>query len=83
MITIYGHDRCGWCKKAKKLASDYGLPHVWKDTDTAEILNTLKTILPDVKSVPQIWWHDRYIGGYEDLAREIENTIGGHGEQKF
>jgi glutaredoxin len=34
----------------------------------------LKSILPDVKTVPQIWWHGKHIGGYEDFASEIENT---------
>ena len=83
MITIYGHNRCGWCKKAKKLAETYSLPSQWKDTDVDANLNEMKIKLPNAKTVPQIWWDDRYIGGYEDLAAEIENTIGGHGEQKF
>ena len=83
MITIYGHNRCGWCKKAKKLAESYSLPHQWKDTDDQEILNELKMKLPDVKTVPQIWWYDRHVGGYHEFASEVENTVGGHGEQKF
>ncbi len=83
MITIYGNNRCGWCKKAKKLAETYGLQHQWKDTDVEENLNTMKTLFPNARTVPQIWWDDRHIGGYEDFAAEIENTIGGHGEQKF
>ena len=83
MITIYGHNRCGWCKKAKKLAESYSLPHQWKDTDDQEILIELKMKLPDVKTVPQIWWYDRHVGGYHELASEVENTVGGHGEQKF
>lgn len=83
MITIYGHDRCGWCKKAKDVATMYSLPYEWKNTDTHENINELKMRLPDVKSVPQIWWDHRYIGGYSELVSEIENTIGGHGEQKF
>jgi hypothetical protein len=29
---------------------------------------------PDAETVPQIWWHDNYIGGYNEFATEIENT---------
>lgn len=83
MITIYGHPRCGWCIRAKRLAERYQLTYTWKDTDDSDNLAELKAKLPDTKTVPQIWWDDRYIGGYEQLASEIENTIGGFGDQKF
>jgi glutaredoxin 1 len=79
MITIYGHSRCGWCTKAKKLAESYNLEYNYKDTDIQENLNDLKKDLPNVKTVPQIWWDNRYIGGYEDFAAEIENTRSDYG----
>lgn len=83
MITIYGHERCGWCYKAKKLAEQYNLKYEWKDTDDDEVLNDLKKQLPSIKTVPQIWWDGRYIGGYESLATEVENTIGNYGQDRF
>ena len=83
MITIYGHPRCGWCIRAKNLAARYNLAYEWKDTDDQEILNELKTKLPEAKTVPQIWWHGNHVGGYEEFAAEVENTIGGYGDQKF
>lgn len=83
MITIYGHPRCGWCIRSKKLAERYNLTYVWKDTDDAENLNELRLKLPNARTVPQIWWHDNYIGGYEQFAQEIENTVGGYGDQTF
>lgn len=83
MITIYGHSRCGWCTKAKNLAAQYNLKYEWKDTDNQDILNDLKMKLPAVETVPQIWWDDRYIGGYDLFAVEVENTIGNYGQDKF
>lgn len=83
MITIYGHQRCGWCTKAKNLAEQYGLKYQWKDTDVMENLNELKKKIPDVKTIPQIWWDDRHIGGYELFSAEIENTIGNYGQDRF
>lgn len=83
MITIYGHQRCVWCKKAKDLAEQYNLEYSWKDTDDQTILNELKTQKPEVRTVPQIWWDNRYLGGYENFADEVQNTLGGFGEQKF
>jgi len=83
MITIYGHERCGWCKKARALAEQYALKYEYLDTDNKAVLDSLKERLPEAKTVPQIWWGDRHIGGYDMLANEIQNTIGGYGEQLF
>ena len=83
MITIYGHSRCGWCVKAKQLAERYGMEYEWKDTDAGSNLATLKSILPDVKTVPQIWWNDKHIGGYEQFATEVENTRSDYGHGKI
>jgi glutaredoxin 3 len=80
MITIYGNETCVYCRKAKALAESYGLKHEWRDTDDQSVLNDLKIRLPNVKTIPQIWWHDRHIGGHEDLLTEIGNTLGGFGE---
>jgi glutaredoxin len=82
MITIYGHTRCGWCVKAKALADRYNLEYQWKDTDNQENLNELKTMFPNVRTVPQIWWDQRHIGGYEQFTSEIENTLGNYGQDK-
>jgi glutaredoxin len=83
MITIYGHERCVWCKRARALSEQYGLKYEYLNTDVKEVLESLKQRLPDVKNVPQIWWGDRYLGGYDALASEIQNTLGGYGEQLF
>lgn len=82
MITIYGHARCGWCVKAKALAERYSLKYEWKDTDIQENLNDLRLKFPNVKTVPQIWWDDRHIGGYDQFTSEIENTLGNYGQDR-
>jgi len=38
---------------------------------------------PEVKTVPQIWWNNRHIGGYAEFAKEIENTLGDYGQSAF
>jgi glutaredoxin len=81
MITIYGNESCAYCLKAKRLAAQYNLKYVFKDTDEDANLNELKQSLPAPRStIPQIWWHDKYIGGYSDFAEEITNVMGGFGD---
>lgn len=81
MVVIYGADNCLWCAKAKELATNFNIPYTYKDIGDSELKEQLKTMLPDVKTIPQIWWHGRHIGGYEDFAHEIENTVINFGQQ--
>lgn len=82
-VIIYGNQICVWCKKAKQLAENHGLKVDWRDTDQDVNYNDLKIKIPEVKTIPQIWWNNRYIGGYDEFASEIENTMGGFGDVKF
>lgn len=82
-ITIFGKVNCAYCKDAKTLVERYGIPYEYIDVGYTEGLKELMELKPDAKTVPQIWWHDRYIGGYQELVAEMESTIGGYGEQKF
>lgn len=83
MIKIYGNERCVWCIKAKNMVKNYNIKYEWLNTDESEVIAELKNLLPEAKKIPQIWWYDRYIGGYDELASEIENTVGGYGEGKI
>jgi glutaredoxin len=79
LILIYGKEKCSWCEKAKNLAIDYGLEFEYKDTGEWSNMEELFIRKPDTKTVPQIWWDERYIGGFEKFAEEVENTIGDYG----
>lgn len=81
MVTIYGADNCPWCVKAKELAERFNLSYTYRDIGNADLKEQLRTLLPDVKTIPQIWWHGNHIGGYEDFAREIENTLMNYGQE--
>lgn len=67
-ITVYSKDYCPYCKAAKELLSKKGLNFevidVQKDnTKLQEMLNRSKR-----RTVPQIFFNDRHIGGYTDLV---------------
>jgi len=84
MITIYGKENCPWCVKAKNLTEQYSLKYEYLDIGANPDLRTeLFERFPATKTVPQIWWDNRHLGGYEALATEIQDTIGGFGDQQF
>jgi glutaredoxin len=75
MIEIYGTPTCGFCKKAVALAEQYALKYTYKDVTADETyMAEFKEKFPNQKSVPQIMWNGNWIGGYNQLAEEIQNT---------
>ena len=75
MIEIYGTPTCSFCKQAVALVKEYGLTYEYKDvTANPVFMEEYKAKFPNQKSVPQITWHGNWIGGYNQLAQEIENT---------
>jgi len=78
MIEIFGKSDCVYCDRAQELCRQHGLTFTYKSLDDrwdgGANITELKQRKPDVKTVPQIWWHDKYVGGFNDLVEEIENT---------
>ena len=73
-IVIYTQDMCGYCEAAKNefTARDWAYTsHNIKHTDN---YNNLKELLPEVKTVPQIWIENDHIGGYDELIRWIASN---------
>ena len=83
MIVIYGAEWCKHCKQAKDVATQYSLAFQYKDVDIGTNKADLKAALPTVQTIPQIWWHDRHIGGMDDFIREIQSTIGDYGQSTY
>jgi len=83
MITIYGKPSCGYCNQAKQLVKSMKMEYEYKDISLNQYRTELLERAPHAKTVPQIWWGNRYIGGYDKLVREIEDTAGGYGESGF
>lgn len=83
MLTIYGTSNCSYCDKAKALADMFSLK--WEFFNLEESVDLYEELKGRIsfKTVPQIFWHDRHIGGYDDLVVEIENTMGGYGDGKI
>lgn len=68
---------------AKDLAQDHDLRFEYKSVEEEDVLSELKSKLPDAKTVPQIYWAGRYIGGYREFVKEIEDTGRDFGQGAF
>ena len=66
-ITIYSKDYCPYCKAAKQIFDAKGLSY--KEIDVLKQADKLDEMLKRSKrrTVPQIFFDDKHIGGYTDL----------------
>jgi glutaredoxin len=85
MITIYGKNNCTYCQKAKQVCREYKLAFSYYPIDEDdEYFTKFIELFPNAKTVPQILWDDRWIGGYYELTVEIENLgLGNYGQGDF
>ena len=66
-IVIYTQDLCGYCVEAIKEFESRDWDYTTHNIKHEDNFNNLKELLPTVKTVPQIWIDDEYIGGYDEL----------------
>ena len=66
-IVMYTQDMCGYCTAAAEEFESRDWEYVTHNIKHEDNFNNLKELLPTVKTVPQIWIDDEYIGGYDEL----------------
>lgn len=72
-LIIYGKNSCGWCDKALELAEENNISVSYKKVEDPETRQLLLSIDPDVKTVPQIYYGNEKIGGYEEFKEWVTN----------
>lgn len=67
-ITVYSKGYCPYCKAAKSLLAKKGFSYT--EIDVQKNSNHLQEMLTRSKrrTVPQIFFGDQHIGGYDDLV---------------
>ncbi len=76
MFTVYSKPDCGFCEKAKSLLESKQISYdeiiVANDRRADDgkkyvTVDELRKLVPNVRSVPQIFKENEYIGGYDAL----------------
>ena len=74
MIEIYGTDNCVFCDKAKELSETYNKEYTYIDvTETEDTTAAFFKKFPNVRTVPQIVWEGKHIGGYTELSEWLKD----------
>ncbi len=67
-VTVYSKDYCPYCKFAKALLQDQGIDY--REIDVSRDTARLEEMVArsNRRSVPQIFFGEEHIGGFEDLV---------------
>jgi len=67
-IVMYESDWCGFCRAAKRLLAAKGWEYESRLVDGDAQLREEMTAKTGQTSVPQIFFGERHIGGFDDMA---------------
>ena len=77
--TVYGRHNCGFCTAASNWLDQHEANYTYYDVEKYGGGAYVRTQLPDVppthRTVPMVFWGDRFIGGYQQLRKEYETLI--------
>ncbi len=75
--TIFGHDNCGFCRRAKQLLEEQGLAYRYVNIHDEGITQDALSALvgKDVRTVPQIFKGKAYVGGFDDLNATLTPSL--------
>ena len=74
MIKIYGKPSCPFCTQAKQLAEQQGLDHVYLTLDVDYTREDLMQLVPNARTVPQIFVNESLIGGYNEFETFVKQN---------
>ena len=66
---IWSTSTCGFCIQAKRLLDTKGIVYEERMIGKGYTKDDLLKVVPNAKTVPQIFIEDEYIGGYTELMK--------------
>ena len=80
-ILIYGRSNCSYCTRAIELAKilknkihDCNFNYINIEKHGFSLEDLSKKIKKNIKTIPQIFINDNYIGGYEDFSIYVKKN---------
>lgn len=74
LAVIWSKFQCPYCDKAKNLLKMRNVTFEERKIGDGWTKEELLEAVPDARSVPQIFLGEKYIGGYDQLVKYIDET---------
>ena len=70
--VVWSKPACPYCNKAKALLKAKGIEYEEKNIAEGHKIQDLLELVPNARTMPQIFVDDQLIGGYTDLMEWVE-----------
>jgi glutaredoxin 3 len=69
--VVWSKPGCPQCVSAKQLLKTRGIEYEEKNIAEGHKIEDLLALVPNAKTMPQIWLDEEHIGGYSDLQKKL------------
>ena len=69
---VWSKPNCPQCTSAKQLLKIKGIEYEEKNIADGHKIQDLLALVPNAKTMPQIWLDDKHIGGYKELQEKLD-----------
>lgn len=81
---VWSRDMCPYCDQAKALLKSSGINFEERNLSTGNwTKEQLLEVVPDARTVPQIFMHGEYVGGFTELQKYYEDHNMFSGNERF
>lgn len=70
-VIVWSKENCPQCEQAKSLLKQKGVEYEERKVGNGWTKDDLLAVAPSARSVPQVFFGDECIGGYNELHRRI------------
>ena len=71
---VWSKPACGYCVKAKNLLKSKGIEYEEKNIAEGHKIQDLLELVPNARTMPQIWLDGEHLGGYYELESKLKET---------
>ena len=72
--TVWSKPACPYCTKAKNLLKMKGIEYEEKNIAEGHKIQDLLALVPNARTMPQIWLNEEHIGGYPELEKRLNES---------
>ena len=72
--VVWSKPACPFCVKAKNLLKNKGIEYEEKNIAEGHKIEDLLALVPNARTMPQIWLDGEHLGGYDQLEKKLNET---------
>ena len=71
--VVWSKPGCPQCVSAKQLLKTKGIEYEEKNIAQGYNIQDLLELVPNAKTMPQIWLNEEHVGGFSDLQKKLSD----------